>query len=83
MYQKMYQWTKMVQKNVKVGRPLLHESPLLQIGEVHYSDCFTGGLELCCKEICCKIGIMLQNWIYAAANFLKIVMLQGWSYASV
>ena len=29
-------------KNVKVDRPLLHESPLLQIGEVHYSDWFKG-----------------------------------------
>ena len=43
----------------------------------------TGGLELCCKELCCRIGITLQNWNYAAAKFLKKVMLQSWNYAAI
>ena len=44
---------------------------------------FTGGLELCCKELCCRTGITLQNWNYAAAKFFKKVMLQGWNYAAI
>ena len=33
-------------------------------------------------ELCFKIGIMLQNWNYAAIKVYKKVMLQHWNYAA-
>ena len=48
-----------------------------------FEKSITGGLELCCKELCCRIGITLQNGNYAAAKFFKKVMLQGRNYAAI